>query len=194
MLDLLTEALGDLLTSSTQCLAHSLALLRYLFRRLHQVLIQLTLLGELFFPLAPQQAMQRLGDAASAAQMALTEFRSVFPRLGKHRLGALHDAREDAHTVDQQPTIGGMMNSRWHTVGIDPQLAPAGHPRLHCQLYHALIQRLQRFGTDEPAEAGRAGYRQARGRSRPRTTSARPCYRPPAPPCPGSSGEGADSR
>jgi len=121
---------------------------------LHQVLIQLTLLGELFFTLAPQQAMQRLGDAASAAQMALTEFCGVFPRLGKHRLGPLHDAREDAYTIDQQATSSGMMTSRRHTGGIHAQLAPAGHPRLHCQLNHALIQRLQRFGTDEPAEAG----------------------------------------
>src|SRR5260370_40163670 len=139
LLDLLTEALGDLLTSSTQCLAHALALLHYLFRRLHQVLIQLTLLGELFFTLAPQQAMQRLGDAASAAQMALTEVRSVFPRLGKHRLGPLHDAREDAYTIDQQATISGMMNSRRHTGGIHAQVAPGRHPRPHCQLHPALL-------------------------------------------------------
>src|SRR5260370_26635262 len=157
LLDLLTQALGDLLTSSTQCLAHSLALVHYLFRRLHQVLIQLTLLGELFFPRVTQKAMQPLGHGASAGQVALEESRSVFPRLGKHRLGPLHDAREDAHTVDQEPTIGGMMDSRWHTGGIDPQLAPAGHPRLHCQLYHALIQCLQRFGTDEPAPADEGG-------------------------------------
>src|SRR5260370_17974994 len=99
LLDLLTQALGDLLTSSTQCLAHALALAHDLFRRLHQVLIQLTLLGELFFPLAPQQTMQRLGDAPSAAQMALTDFRSVFPRFGNHLLSPPHDALECAHTL-----------------------------------------------------------------------------------------------
>src|SRR5260370_5912205 len=133
LLDLLTEALGDLLTSSTQCLAHALALLHYLFRRLHQVLIQLTLLGELFFTLAPQQAMQHLGDAASAAQMALTEFRSVFPRLGKHRLGPLHDAPDGADTIDQPATISGTMDSRRHTRSIHAHLAPARHPPPHCQ-------------------------------------------------------------
>src|SRR5260370_8119003 len=84
LLDLLTQALGDLLTSSTQCLAHALALAHDLFRRLHQVLIQLTLLGDLFFPLAPHQTMQRLCDAASPPQMASTHFPTIFPPFGKH--------------------------------------------------------------------------------------------------------------
>ncbi len=45
LLDLFAEALGDLLTSSAQRLAHPLSLLHHLFGRLHQALIQLTLLG-----------------------------------------------------------------------------------------------------------------------------------------------------
>src|SRR5215469_155931 len=50
-----------------------------------------------------------------------------------------------------------MMDVRGHTGGIDPQLAPAGHPRPHGQLHHARIQRLQRFGPDEPAPADQRG-------------------------------------
>ncbi len=104
-------------------------------------------MGFFVLPLAPQLPMQGLGHLPCCAQAGTTELLHVVPLLLDPSLDPLHETREHAHTVHQQAAIGGMMDGGRHAGGIEPQLASFGDPGLGCQLYHPVIEGMQRFRT-----------------------------------------------
>ncbi len=59
--------------------------------------------------------------------------------------GALHEAGEHAHTIDEQAAVGRMMDGGLHAGGIQPKLASFGHPGLSGQLHHPVNQRMHRL-------------------------------------------------
>ena len=80
---LVSEVLGEVVTSSAQRLAHPLRLLSQLFRRLHPVLLALALLLKLLLPCAPEEPMPALSDATRTKHSAAAYLSHLAASLGQ---------------------------------------------------------------------------------------------------------------
>jgi hypothetical protein len=75
------------------------------------------LLGLLSLALASQESVQRLNRSPRAAQVAAARGSGVVELPGDQGLGALHQPGEHPHTLNEQPTVGRMMDGGLHTGG-----------------------------------------------------------------------------
>lgn len=159
LLSLLHEPVRRFLGFLAEHAHHFSRLPHHLFRRLDQLLVQFLSLGFLVFPFAPQLSMQDPGGLPSRTQSRTAELLHVLDLLFEQWFGSLHDTGEHTYAIHEQSTVGGVMDLGLHTGGVQPQLAALRHPGLDRQLYHPVVQCMQRFRTKRmsPADQRRFG-------------------------------------
>ncbi len=106
------------------------------------------------------------------AQPRATDLLDVAHLLFDQSFGPLDEAGEHAHTIDQQATVGGMMNGGLHASGIQSQLAAFGDLCLPGEFHHLVVEHVNRLGLQRLLPAEDACWHRARHGRPPDKTSA----------------------
>ena len=99
-----------------------------------------------------------MGDHASGSHTRAAGLFDAWHLIFDQRPGSLHRSGEHPDTVDEQAAVGRMMNGGLYTGGVQAQLAPFGCFGLYGQFDHAVIERVQRPGTQRVLPAKEGGF------------------------------------